>query len=239
MTDIAQQVDFLIELQKLDKKIYEFQSAITAKPKELENEKAGIDEQMLHVQHAEDQLKQLQLLHKEKEMELSSKEENVKKLQSQLFQVKTNKEYSALQNEIEGLKADNSLLEEEIIVLLDKISEAEELLHKEKERSNEKKKKFGETETRFKTEIEHMEQQLLQLQANRQKITPQVDKKILDRYERILEGRNGFALAPVINGSCGGCNMDLPPQMVNEVQLKNNIVTCERCARILFWQEKA
>ena len=37
--------------------------------------------------------------------------------------------------------------------------------------------------------------------------------------------------------ACGGCNMNLPPQVINEIMMKKNLIFCESCARILYIEE--
>ena len=59
----------------------------------------------------------------------------------------------------------------------------------------------------------------------------------LEVYERVLDIREGLALVPVLNDSCGGCHRRLPPQVINEVYLKAKLVTCENCNRILYFDE--
>ena len=73
-----------------------------------------------------------------------------------------------------------------------------------------------------------------QLQSQREILVPKVDRQVLSRYERILEHHEGLALVPVRRQSCGGCNMILPHQAINEIQMAERLITCESCARILY-----
>jgi len=61
---------------------------------------------------------------KDREIELASKEENTKKLQAQLYQLKTNKEYNVMLQQIQDSKADASLVEDKILEAMDKIDKA-------------------------------------------------------------------------------------------------------------------
>jgi hypothetical protein len=49
--------------------------------------------------------------------------------------------------------------------------------------------------------------------------------------------RRGLALAPVSNGTCRGCNMNIPPQLFNVLQRGTTIETCPYCHRIIYWDE--
>ena len=58
--------------------------------------------------------------------------------------------------------------------------------------------------------------------------------KVLAHYEKVLTGRDGVALAAVKGKSCQGCFMNLPPQVINEIKMKDKMITCDSCARILY-----
>ena len=49
--------------------------------------------------------------------------------------------------------------------------------------------------------------------------------------------RRGLAMAPVKNGTCQGCNMNIPPQLYNVLQRGQTVETCPSCHRIIYWEE--
>lgn len=233
-TNIAEQIDILIKLQELDFQIYKLKAHRQAKPQELERLQADFEQNGLEVKALEDGWKSLQVKRKEKEIDLQSKEENVKKLEAQLYKVKTNKEYTALQKEIEGLKADDSVLEDEILQILEDADKVKIDLSKEKEELAAEEKNLKENQERIKQELDRIEKELGGLELKRESITPHIEKTILARYERILVNKYGLAMVAVENGACQGCHMNLPPQVINEIRMKDQIIICESCARILY-----
>jgi len=42
-------------------------------------------------------------------------------------------------------------------------------------------------------------------------------------------------LVAVIEGSCSGCNMKLPPQLYNILQRVESVEQCPSCQRIIYW----
>ena len=109
----------LQEVQEYDREIYLLQETLEEIPSELAEVTAKLETEKNRLKTFQDELKGAQLKQKQKEGEHATKEENIKKYETQLTQVKTNKEYSSLQGEMTSLKADNSLLEEAIINLID------------------------------------------------------------------------------------------------------------------------
>ena len=102
--------------------------------------------------------------------------------------------------------------------------------------------KVEETQTaaeknKLKTEAEKVKTAAEALGGQRGAITAKIEKKILSLYEKLLINRSGLAVAPVVGGSCQGCFALLPPQIINEITMKNQMVICDGCARILYSEE--
>ena len=114
-------LQILEEVQEWDKEIYLLRGSLEEIPSELAETNQAVGQERIALQKLQEELKGLQLKQKEKEVELATKEENIRKYDTQLAQVKTNKEYASLQGEIRSLKADNSLLEEAIINMIDQV----------------------------------------------------------------------------------------------------------------------
>lgn len=236
---MSDQIEPLRQLQTIDGELYRLRALMKQKPLELEQFKQKAAAQQAVVQAAEAKLKGLQLQHKNKELELLTKEATIKKLQGQLFQVKTNKEYAAMQHEIDQSKADISLLEEQILTLLDSIEQAKREHGAQSATVAQEQQALRAQEARVEQELGSMREQMAQHQQQRSGIVPAVPKDSLSIYERILVSREGRALVPLVKESCGGCNMVQPPQVVNEVYLKNKLVMCESCSRILYVDEQS
>ncbi len=236
---IKEQIKALVGLQELDSRLLVLQRQIEQRPQEEASIRRGLETFKRRVQELEASLKSLQMKHKEKDLELETKEAAVKKYQAQLPQVKTNKEYAALQTEIGGMKADGSLLEEAILLLLEEIDRAKAALavaqqehHREEQRVQEQLRQLEEAAGGW-------EREAAMLTEQRREAASAIDRQILSQYERILKTRRGAALVPVIHESCSGCHMGLPPQVINEIQIGERLIICESCARILYIPESA
>ncbi len=235
--NMEEEIKKLIELQGLDMEIYRLRNNIELIPLKISEYDTFIKEKESIYKGTEGELTKLHLLRKEKEGDLKSKEETIKKQEGQLYQVKTNQEYGVLEKEIGSLKADNSILEEDILTLMDsadsKAKELEDnktLYEKEKVKLEAEKKQLVSEKTNF-------EEDLKKLELQRAEFAQKIDKNILPKYERILVSKDGDALSCIQAHACGGCNMNLPPQVVNEVMLKKNLIVCSNCSRILYTKD--
>jgi predicted nucleic acid-binding Zn-ribbon protein len=175
---------------------------------------------------------------KEKELELASKEEQLKKQQIQLYQLKTNKEYSAMLKEIEGIKADISLQEDKILELMDKIEKKQNELTQAKQNFAKEEQEFNTQKNKIELRIKEIEERLATLEIQRKEVSKDIKPEILTQYERILKNRDGLAIVKVNNHACAGCNMTLPPQMINLIKMYERIICCEICQRMLYLEEE-
>lgn len=227
----------LVELQGLDTHIFRMEDELEAIPEKIKSEEDKFKEKTASLKKLEDDVKALQLKRKEKEGELAGKEVTIKKYTLQMYQVKTNKEYTALQEEIGRIKADNSIIEEAVIKILDQVDAANKEIAKEREFLKKEEVSLNETKKNLNEEAGRIKAELGSLKAQRAELAAKVDKAILVKYERIISGKDGLAVVPIANESCQGCFRMMPPQVINEVRMKNELVFCENCARILYIEE--
>jgi predicted nucleic acid-binding Zn-ribbon protein len=234
---MANVLDTLKKLQEIDSELFRLRREQQHKPLELERARQLLAEEQAKTSAAEARLNASQVQRKEKELELSTAEATVKKMHMQLFQIKTNKEYTAKITEIENIKADQSLVEEKILELYEEGDGIKTEIEKEKQVVAEEEKKYLGEKARIDASIKELEDRIRVFKAQRQQIVPGIEKSSLTRYERILANKEGLAIVPVRDDSCGGCHMHLPPQVINEIKMHDHLVYCETCARIIYLEE--
>ena len=232
--DLKSQLTELVHLQTVDSEIYLLKNEKDLKPKEIQAIDAAFEEKKKHLASLEEALLNIHKQRKDKELELASKEESRKKLEAQLYQLKTNKEYQAMLQQIQDAKADASVIEDQILGLFDQADKTKNESGQEKESLQAAEKVFGEQKGRIQNRIKEIDERIAQLESQRKQITPALDKKILAQYERILLNRDGLAIVGVKGNSCGGCNMFVPPQAINLIRMYERIITCEVCNRMLY-----
>ncbi len=236
---MADLLETLRQLQAVDSRLYRLRAEQRRKPEELQATQAQVAQQQAQAQAAEARLKELQMQQKQKELDLAAKEGVIKKLQMQLSQVKTNKEYTTMQHEIDQHKADVSLLEEEVLKLMDAIEQASREHKAQAAQVAQQQAALRQEEVRVAADVAALEQQAGALEAQRRTITPLIERASLAVYERVLANREGLAMVPLAEESCSGCHMVQPPQVVSEVYLKAKLIMCESCNRILYVDESA
>jgi uncharacterized protein len=231
------QIIGLVKLQELDSEIYTLRNELAVKPLEIKAIEASFEAKKQDLVVLEKKSLDLQKERKEKELELASNAEAVKKLQSQLYSLKTNKEFQVMQQQISSAKADGSVIEEKILISFEELDNINAQVKQENIKLKDEENILLGQKKSIEARIQDINNRLSQLEALRKQIIPDIDLKMLREYERILLSRDGLAIVTVKDNSCGGCHMLVPPQVINLIKMYEHIITCEVCNRILYIKE--
>jgi predicted nucleic acid-binding Zn-ribbon protein len=235
---VDSQLETLIELQGVDLKIAGRESEAARLPRQIEAIQAALSEARKLVETVKTKLDSTkkELRTREKDLEVA----NVKrqKLEARLYEVKTNKEYSAVLLEIEEAKQEKAKTEEDILTLMEmqerlgvEIKDAEQRL-----RSREEQARQDEGVVRQK--LAAVEQELEGLRTQRRARAKDLPAALLASYDRISKARGGVAIAAVTSAAvCGGCRVGIRPQAVQELRSATGLMVCESCGRYLYWHE--
>lgn len=233
-----EQLKRLIQLQEVDLLLDSIRAEIDQIPKEIDRLKREFEESQASLDELKKKITELQIARKGKELELKTKEEELKKHQSELFAIKTNEAYTALLKEIdEGKKLKNDI-EDAILAVME---QEDALLAQEKikkEYMAKKKKEDTRKQKELEEKLERLNQNLQELQSEQKQKIANVEPEIFKRYQKIREKKDGLAVVPIVDGFCGGCNIVLPPQIINDVLRGENLIACGYCLRILYLKEE-
>ncbi|HPN55449.1 MAG TPA: C4-type zinc ribbon domain-containing protein [Candidatus Omnitrophota bacterium] len=235
--DIKEQIGGLVKLQNVDAEIYDLKRQLEEKPEFLKSLQDQFETKKIKLHQLEEKHKAIQLDRKSKEGDLQVKDAAIAKANAQLSQIKNNKEYTAKIGEIESIKADKSIIEEKIIVAYDQADSIKTQIEKEKNVVQEEEQKYLQSKKSIDDEIKKIGQRIRELESQRGVLLPQINPAFLSRYERILVNKEGLAIVPVQGHSCGGCYMNVPAQVINEIKMYDELIYCEICSRILYLNE--
>lgn len=232
---VSPEIEKLLVIQDRDKRRIQLEHQLQRIPAEREEievrAKAAtsrLEELKAKAKHAESERKQL-------ENEVASKRTQIDKWRSQQVQTKKNEEYQALAHEVANAEKEIFKIEDKELDLMDRseklaaeIKAEQQVLNDVNAQAQRQKETIGKRETAVKEEIE-------KIKAERAALCASVDESFLSRYERIMAHRQDVAVVPLQHGNCGGCHLQLPPQVVHQAKRSPEIVTCDQCGRILYW----
>lgn len=188
---------------------------------------------------AKQRLAESQTARREIEKELASVQTRLSKYKDQLMEVKTNKEYQAMQNEIATAERDVRSREDRI---LDFMEEQEALARDVKEdeaRFKEEQTAIVGERKALEGEKASLEERVESLGAERDALRPQVGEESLRLFDHIGRQRRGVAVVPAVDGHCSFCHVRLRPQVFNEVRRNDRLIQCDNCLRILYFAGSA
>lgn len=234
-----EEVILMIRLQELDTEIVFLRREKTEIPvriAELNDEIAALTDLLAHEQ---ERALGLEKEKRNKESGLKDEEERLANSEKKLNEVKTNKEYQAAQKEMEEHRIQNSLLEEQILLVMDQLDALKTEIAKKSEELADSTRVIHEEIEKLTTRSAAVEDQVTQKVTARTKIVKELNSSFLSTYERLMKTfRNEPVLVKVKKGVCNGCYMNLPPQFFNELLRDRDIKTCPNCARLIYLDEE-
>ncbi len=228
--------ELLLKLQKLDDEIDDLRTEEESIPETKQELEEGLESLKQKVQEAKDNSIEFAKKRKELEVDLEAMTEKKNKFKTQLFQVKSNREYEALQHEISALDEKGSGIEDLILGILDEAEQASVMIKEEESRLGEESSKTKSEQKRLDESLKKITGEIAIKLDERTRLLVDADKMLIKRYERIRESKNGLAVTSVENGACGGCFRRIPPQEMQNLKRDERIITCEGCGRIIIWK---
>lgn len=227
--------ELLSELQATDthlQKMLTEQEAIPAEIKKLEDAIAELDRRFEETKTAlTEARKDLKLA----ELNLTTQEELVARYNSQLYSAKTNEEYKAFLKEIETAERKKTEAEDRIIELMERIEREETELKKMEEEKGSQQVSFTEDIQKVKAYQAELDEKIKLAQEKYDRLRNELPEDALDLYDRIKNGKQGLAVATMLEGNrCSGCLNPVPDQRAIEAGHSEHLVFCEYCGRILI-----
>jgi predicted nucleic acid-binding Zn-ribbon protein len=235
---MKEKIKVLIELQHLDSESARITSELSDVSKKLENLDSGLNEIEQSIKNQESIANELKKQYREHESDVKINLERNKKNQEKLRAVKTNKEYQSMLKEIEDVKTKNSVIEDKMLECLDRMDETDKII-------TAKKTEYSQLSDQIKIEKENIEQEagidkkkLNEIHLTRDQVSALLDTELFNKYEKIKgQHQSGLAVVPVKDAVCYGCNVNLPPQLYNELFRYDSLKFCPNCQRIIYLKE--
>ncbi len=228
------QLQFLIELQKFDLRIFQIQDSQRKAPEVLKTAESPLQDILSRLQSLKNTGESLVKQQRSAERELATQEEMLHKVRSRLSELKTNKEYQAHLFEIEQSRKKKDAIEESVLETRERVEENKKAVQELEAQAQEAQKIFDVEKARLENQFAELANELSDLERQQKIVADTVEKPLLARSNGLKTRRKGFAVAEVRDGACGGCRLQLPPQLVAEVRRGDELMDCSYCHRILF-----
>src|SRR4029079_8631600 len=172
----------------------------------------------------------------DKKKEAAPYDSRLSKFKDQLSAVKTNREYQAMQHEIETAQRELGIVEERVLermmeadALTGDVKKAEQALAAQQKEVEAEKKTLAEELATAEAGLEDATEKRTALVTSRQ-------PRLVPLFEQVARARKGLAIAVATrDGLCSACHVRLRPQAFQEVRRNAPIIQCPSCNRILYY----
>lgn len=229
------QLKKLHELQDVDAERWVLEREKEEIPKRLKKLDIEIKKREFEIKKILQELLDLQKRKKDNEFQNHELSQQLTKYRSHLNEVKTNKEYKAVQQEIADTQVKIERIEEEILVIMEKIDLIKDnVKQKEKEIleiiQNIKKEKDA-----LKKRRSVLDKEIKKHLSNREGMLEGIDEEYLSIYDRLSRNKEAAVVIVRHGNTCSGCGTLIRPQMILDIRRNDKIIRCEHCGRILYW----
>lgn len=224
----------LLDLQIADREITRLKDEIAALPKRVAAIEAQLAGTKAVLEKAKAGVKADDAAKRKYESTIQDLRQKISKYRDQMLDVKTNEQYKALQHELTFAEKDINANEDKILELMinaearEKEVKAAEADLKSETAEIEKEK----TEAREKTAED--EKLLAEWNAKRDSYRAGISPDLLRHYDRVVKLRR-TGLSEVRDHKCMTCQVMLRPQTYNDVRAGEQVVICDSCQRILYF----
>jgi len=228
----------LIDLQQLDTAVAEAKDSLKAIPKQNEILDFRLDERQGDFFTAKANLAGQREKHRVVEKELAQIQGRLDKFKDQLMQVKTNKEYHAMQAEISVAEVAVAKLEDQILQYLLESDDLTEIIRSAEQAVDTERKSVTSAKLELEQQTQKLGKQIETHATKRESLAKDLPVDVITMFETVAKNRKGLAVAEAKDGRCTSCQVRLRPQLFNAIRLNETLIQCESCQRILFYQMK-
>ena len=228
-------IEQLLVLQDRDRKRLRLQAELA----DLPLQRRRLEQRVAQAAADAEQLKQrtlhLESERKRLELEVKTKEDFIRKVETQQGTTKSNEEYKRCTHQIETTRSEIRGIEDQQLELMEQTevaakerAEAEKIVAADRAAVEKQISDLNAREVNLKT-------QLTEVLADHARLAQAVDPAVLSRYTRLVDKRGENVVVGVTNVSCGGCHMKLPQQVFIQAKAQQDLVFCPNCTRILYY----
>jgi len=233
---VTHPLEAIVALQKKDLRLIRLLREVQDIPKRKDDIEQQVNGFKRKLEETSEQRKKIEVKINELENETSLANDRITKYKQQQMDADTNEQYRAFVKEIGTVEEEIKEFEEQEINFLEKLEDLKKSEHKYNNHLSEAQESISDELKELDERNNELNERLEQMKADRKLSAEKCDPLILKKYVRILQNKKDIAVVQVsdTNNCCGGCHMQLPPQIINDAKNINKIVNCNFCGRIVY-----
>jgi predicted nucleic acid-binding Zn-ribbon protein len=233
---VREQLLNLLTLQNCDVKVRELEAAAKKLPEKLDPLRRDLAKLQGMLDGERGKLAETDAWRKSQQELVDRERDALKNAQIKLQGSKNSKEFSAASREVENKRKSIGDREGELKKVTEASTTSNTQLGQRDADVQKLRNELAESEAAMADQVNDLATQLAEARAARETARASVEKQWLKTYDSLV-GKRGYAVAPVVKGTCQGCHVALPPQLNNILARMQSIETCPRCGRLVYRKE--
>ena len=229
--------DALRKLHRIHQQLTDLRERMARGPKQLAAAEANLGSLQQTYESSQASLTQARVQSDQRQLQLKSAEDRIADMKRKRNECSTNREYQALIEQIAADEMATSVLSDEILELLEKIDELQNVAQESKATVDRALQEMDKLKQRITAEQQTLEIDISRTTDELATAEQELPAAFKAEYERVVKSRGENALTAVESEMCGGCFRMITPQMVNELHMARPVF-CKSCGRMLYLAEE-
>ncbi len=231
------ELEQLLVLQDRDQKIKQVQNELTTLPRQRAQLEAQLAAATAGLEALKQRARQIEVDRKKLELDAGTRTESINRLRTQQYETRKNEEFRAIGNEIERYGKEIQQIEDQELELMEQTDKLKAEIAMEEQKVAGARESVAKQLADLEQKGGALQTRLQELNDERAEIASKVDEDVLNRFERLFKSKGDAAIVGLRHEVCTGCHMKITPQTSHRVKNGREIVSCEQCGRILYWED--
>ena len=231
---VSEKLEGLFNLQKVDSQVDKIKILRGELPLEVEDLELEIENLNTRLKSQTDVEDDLNNVINSQNLKISEANTLIEKYNKQQMKVRNNREFNAINKELEFQALEIELANKKIISLGLEIDENKEKIKLIKAKLRERKKHLKTKKEKLSDIVQSTEKEEKKLLTQKKKLQKTIETDLFETYESLRSiSKNGLAVVKVLRNACGGCFSSVTPQHYLDIKMRKELLFCESCGRIL------
>lgn len=231
------EIEQLLVLQDREQKIRQLQNEVKTIPQQRARLDAQLAAANASLESAKQRARQVEVERKRLELDVGTRNESIARLRTQQYETRKNEEFRAMGNEIERYEKEIRQIEDQELELMDQTDKLKVEIAAEDKKAAGARESVAKQVTDLDAKEKALEARLQELTRERAELASRVDEDLLERFERLFRSKGDAAVVGLRHDFCTGCHMKVTTQTSHKARSGREIVNCEQCGRILYWED--
>jgi uncharacterized protein len=226
----------LKRLHEFHLRLQELQHQLEHGPRQVKARQQILARKQTEIDALKAELKQTRLMADQKNLQLKTNETKIGELRVKLNQATSNREFDIIRSQIDADSMANSVLEDEILEVLDKVDQIQQKIGKAESEAAQTAADVRRVAQDVESSAPQLRTQAAEIETALREAEKILPGTTVEMYRRLVQAHGAGALATVENNACTACNEILSPNSLVELNT-GKFIFCRSCGRLLYRPE--